>query len=64
MWDSLSLRCIPVSALAECEKEGFDWTGVLLRLHEIEHAEPRDRWDDVEDAIENIVEEYPAIFEE
>jgi activating signal cointegrator 1 len=64
MWDSLSLRCIPISILEKCEKEGFDWTGVLLRLHEIEPAEPRDTWDDVDEAIENIVEEYPSIFEE
>jgi hypothetical protein len=64
MWDSLSLRQIPISVLEQCEKEGFDWTGVLLRLHEIEHAEPRDTGDDVDDTIERIVEEYPSIFEE
>jgi hypothetical protein len=64
LWDSLSLREIPVPILQKCEKEGFDWTGVLLRLHEIEHAEPRDTWDDVQDTIEKIVEENPSIFEQ
>jgi hypothetical protein len=64
VWDSLSLRQVPVSVLEKCEKEGFDWTGVLLRLNEIERAEPRDTWEDVDDAIESIVEEYPSIFGE
>ena len=64
IWDSLSLRSIPVSVIEQCVKEGFDWTGVLLRLHEIEHAEPRDTWDDVQNTIENIEEQHPAIFEE
>ena len=64
MWDSLSLRQVPVSVLEKCEKEGFDWTGVLLRLHEIESAEARDTWEDVNDAIESIVSEYPSIFGE
>ena len=64
IWDSLSLRNIPIMVIERCEKEGFDWTGVLLRLHEIEHAKPRDTWDEVQDTIESIVEEHPEIFEE
>ena len=64
MWDSVSLREIPVLVLERCEKEGVDWTGVLLRLHEIEHAEPRDTRDAVQKTIEDIVEANPAIFEE
>jgi len=64
MWDSLSLREIPLSVLKECEKEGIDWTGVLLRLHELEHAGPRDTWEDIQGTIESIVEENPDIFEE
>ena len=63
-WDSLSLGNIPVPVIAQCVKEGFDWTGVLLRLDEIDHAEPRDTWDDVADAVDKIVEDNPAIFEE
>lgn len=62
MWDSISLENIPLSVIEQCEKEGVDWTGVLLRLREVEHAEPRDTWDDVEDALERIIEGNPAIF--
>lgn len=63
IWDSLSLKSIPIAVIEKCEKEGFSWTGVLLRLHEIEHAEPRDTWDDVWDAIDNIEEEHLGIEE-
>jgi len=64
IWDSLSLKAIPVEVLERCEKEGIDWTAALLRLEEIERAEPRDTWDDVQEAIENIMEANPALFEE
>jgi hypothetical protein len=62
IWDSLTLRSMPLTVMEKCVKEGFDWTGVLLRLHEIEHAEPRDTWDDVRDAIESIEAEHSFIF--
>jgi hypothetical protein len=64
IWDSVSLRNLPIAAVEKCVNEGFDWTGVLLRLSEIEHAEPRDTWDDVEDALATIVEENPSLFPE
>lgn len=64
VWDSVSLRSIPLSVIERCEKEGIDWTGVLLRLKEIEHAAARDTWDDVQDVIEAIVEENPSFFED
>lgn len=54
IWDSLSLKNLPPELIARCEQEGIDWTGVLLRLEEIEPAAPRDTWDEVEDAIEEI----------
>jgi len=63
MWDSLSLKGIPLSVIEICEKDGFDWTGVLLRFGEIEGCEPRDTWDDVQDAIEGIIEDNPSVFE-
>lgn len=64
LWDSLSLKNIPLQALETCEKEGFDWTAVLLRLSEIDHAEARDTWEDVQAALEEIVEKNPSIFGE
>lgn len=57
IWDSLSLRSLPLEVIEKCENEGIDWTGVLLRLDEIEHAEPRDTWDDVQDAVDRLEEE-------
>ncbi len=64
MWDSLSLRGIPLSTIEVCEREGFDWTGVLLRLNEVEEKEARDSLQDVEDALETIVHENPALFDQ
>ena len=64
IWDSLSLRQIPVEVIEKCVKEGFDWTGVLMRLTEIEHADERDTWDDVQNVLDTIVEENPALFED
>jgi hypothetical protein len=64
IWDSLSIKRLPIDVIEKCEKEGINWTAVLLRLNEIEHAEPRDTWDDIQDAIDSIVEEHPSIFQE
>ncbi len=64
VWDSVSLKSLPISVIEQCVKEGFDWTGALMRFQEIEAAQERDSWDDVMDAIENIVEGHPEIFEE
>jgi hypothetical protein len=63
IWDSVSLKTMPLTAIAQCVNGGFDWTGVLLRIEEIDHTEPRDTWDDVQDAIDAIEEENPSIFE-
>jgi len=64
IWDSLSLRNMPLAVMEKFVKGAFDWTGLLMRLHEIDHAEPRDTWEDVRDAIDSIVEEHPGLFEE
>lgn len=63
-WDSLSLKNLPISAIEQCMKEGIDWTAVLLRFHEIESARPRDTIEDVQDAIEIIMEENSELFED
>lgn len=57
MWDSVSLRHIPTEVVRECEREGFDWTGILMRLNEIEKATPRDTPQDTEHTIDKILEE-------
>jgi hypothetical protein len=64
LWDSQSLKSIPIQVIEQCLKEGIDWTAVLLRFEEIQRAEPRDTWDDVQEAIDRIVEENPSLFEE
>jgi hypothetical protein len=63
-WDSLALRLLPLDLVERCEREGFDWTGVLLRVSEIQPAPARDTPDDVQDAIEDIIEANPGIFPE
>lgn len=63
-WDSLTLKNIPPSVIEKCEKEEVDWTSVLLRFQELEHSEARDTLEDVDDAIDIIIEENPSIFEE
>lgn len=62
-WDSLSLKMIPLAILERCEREGIDWTGALLRFSQIESSKSRDTFDDVEEAIEEIMENNPSIFE-
>lgn len=57
IWDSLSLKSMPLPVIEKCEQEGIDWTGVLLRLDEIERTEPRDTWDDVQEVVDQIEEE-------
>lgn len=64
IWDSISLKSMPLSVIEKCVKDGFDWTGILLRLHEIDHAEARDTWDDVQDTVDQIEEEHPSLFGE
>jgi hypothetical protein len=64
IWDSLTLRSIAVNTIEKCVTAGFEWTGVLLRLNEIEHAEPRDTWDDVRSVIEHVESEYSYIFKQ
>jgi len=56
IWDSLSLKSLPLEVIEKCEQDGIDWTGVLLRLNEIEPAERRDTWDDVQTAVDQIEE--------
>ncbi|MGC8491645.1 MAG: ASCH domain-containing protein [Syntrophobacteraceae bacterium] len=62
-WDSLSLKMIPLPILERCEREGIDWTGALLRFSQIESSKSRDTFDDVQEAIEEIIEDNPSIFE-
>lgn len=62
MWDSVSLGKIPLTTIETCEGEGFDWTGVLLRLSEVEEVDARDTLQDVEDALEAILEDNPHLF--
>ncbi len=63
-WNSDSLKNLPAPVIAECTKDGIDWTAVLLRFHELEPASPVDTVEDVQDTIEAIIEEHPEIFED
>jgi len=51
-WDSLSLKCMPASAIRRSEEDGLDWTSMGLYLEEVEKAEPRDTQADVDEIVE------------
>ncbi len=63
-WDSLSLRDVPLPVIEQCEREGFDWTGVLLRIREIGRCRARDTVEDVQNEIESIIEDNSEIFQD
>jgi len=57
-WDSLSLKCMPASAIRRREEKGLDWTTMGRYPEEIERAEPRDTQDDVDAVIEELSAEH------
>ena len=56
--DSLTLRSLPPDYIIASEEEGLDWTQLSLYFNDVEPAEPRDTPEDVEDAQEELSEQY------
>jgi hypothetical protein len=46
-WDSLTLKDIPDSMIAECEEDGLEWNKMYLQITEVKLATSRDREEDV-----------------
>jgi len=57
-WDSLTLRQIPDASIERCEEDGFDWSVMGLRAHEVDLCEPRDTLADVAQVKEEISIQY------
>ena len=57
-WDSISLKCMPASAIRRSEEDGLDWTSMGLYPEEVEKAEPRDTQADVDKIIEELSAEH------
>ncbi|MBO0719669.1 MAG: hypothetical protein J2P41_02540 [Blastocatellia bacterium] len=54
LWDSVTLKKMPLSMIGYCEDEGLDWREMRLGVNDVKPASPRDAEEDVEEAIEEI----------
>lgn len=54
VWDSQTLKKISASWIKKCERDGYSWEEMGVYAHEVEHAQPRDTPEDVEQAVEEI----------
>lgn len=57
-WDSITLRAMDASMITQCEQEGLDWSQMYLSTLEIDLAKPRDTKKDVENAIDEIGDQF------
>jgi len=53
-WDSVTLRNMPDSVIVQCKERGLDWTGMALRVQEVELTSPRDTEDNVARVIDEL----------
>lgn len=54
LWDSVTLKSIPLEHIAWCEEEGLSWTEMNLATDEVELAAARDSEKDVAATIKEI----------
>jgi hypothetical protein len=58
-WDSHTLlHDVPPETIAECEKQGLDWTCHVFILQELESAEARDTPADVRQAVDELTKRH------
>jgi hypothetical protein len=62
--DSIALKALPISIIRRCVEQGWDWAEMLFDPECIELATPRDSWEDVLTAMEDIRKSNPAMFPE
>jgi len=53
-WDSITLKNMPPQNIEKCEKEGLDWSEMVLEQDEVTKSRPRDSKKDVETAKEHL----------
>ena len=56
-WDSLTLKNMPHQLIEKSEKDGLQWTEMLLYVDEIELTQPRDKQEEIPVTIENLKRE-------
>jgi len=61
-WDSVTLQNMPDSVIVQCEEQGLDWTGMVLRMQEVEPASSRDAKADVAQVVEELGKKYAWIY--
>ena len=61
-WDSVTLQNMPDSVIVQCEEQGLDWTGMVLRVQEVEPTSPKDTKADVAQVVEELGKKYAWIY--
>jgi len=57
-WDSITLKNMPHSLIEDSEKDGLVWSMMDLYASDLKPAKPRDREEEVAEALEMISEKY------
>ena len=61
-WDSVTLKNMPGSAIAECEQRGMGWSQMYLEATDVELTKPRDTEEDVARVIDRLEAEHAWDF--
>jgi hypothetical protein len=59
-WDSITLKQMPLEYIMSAVEEGYEYCLMWLENIEVEPAEPRDRPEDVEEAVSELFEKYES----
>lgn len=57
-WDSITLRNMPADEIEKCEKEGTNWSDMILAKSEVTKTQPRDTIKDVEKIKEKLEKDF------
>ena len=59
-WDSITLKHMPLEYIMSALDEDYEYCQMWLEDKEVEPAEPRDRPEDVEEAVSELFEKYES----
>jgi hypothetical protein len=59
-WDSITLKQMPLEYIMSALDEDYEYCQMWLEDKEVEPAEPRDRPEDVEEAVSELFEKYES----
>jgi len=59
-WDSITLKQMPLKYIMSALDEDYEYCLMWLEDNEVEPAEPRDRPEDVEEAVSELFEKYES----